>query len=138
MISLIKIKKNEAGGDVSIDVKNVQENEQESQQYQKREKQERSTKIQDFQIRIKVLQASNLEGNNLNPMCSIKCSNLRKNTKIKNSTNSPFWDEVFFFNFNTSASELFNEFIEFEVYDASSMLKNALIGSFKIDIGKLW
>ncbi len=68
-------------------------------------------------------------------MCRIKCASMQKNTKTKNSTNSPFWDEVFFFNFNTSASELFNEFIEFEVFDASGMLKNALIGSFKIDIG---
>ena len=105
------------------------------QQYQRKERVERSTKVQDFQIRVKVFQASNLDGNNLNPMCRIKCSNIQKNTKTKNSTNSPYWDEVFFFNFNSSPSELFNEFIEFEVFDASSMLRNALIGSFKLDIG---
>lgn len=69
----------------------------------------RSSKLQDFQIRIKVFEARQLEGNNINPMCQIKCSNLSKYTKKKVSTNSPFFDEVFFFNFNTSQSELFDD-----------------------------
>ena len=68
-------------------------------------------------------------------MCRINCADIQKSTKIKNSTNSPYWDEVFFFNFNSAPSELFNEFIEFQVFDASSLLRNAMIGSFKIDIG---
>ena len=51
------------------------ENETE-QEIKKKETKIRSTKVQDFQIRIKVLEARQLEGNNLDPLCKIKCSNM--------------------------------------------------------------
>jgi hypothetical protein len=43
----------------------------------------RSTKVQHFQIRIKVNEARQLEGNNIDPICEIRCSNLFRNTKKK-------------------------------------------------------
>lgn len=96
----------------------------------------RSNKLQDFQIRIKVFQARQLDGTNIDPMCQIKCHNLSKHTKTLRSTNSPYWNEVFFFNyFGISQAELFDKLIEFQVYNSISFLKDALIGSFKIDIG---
>jgi myoferlin len=75
-------------------------------------------KSQDFQIRIKVIQARQLDGNNIHPICRIKCFNIYKNTKIMRSTNSPFWNEVFFFNFHQSPAELFDQPIEFQVYNS--------------------
>ena len=100
----------------------------------------RSDKNQDFQIRIKVFQARQLDGNNISPRCSIKCSNATKYTKTMKSTNSPFWDEVFFFNFISSEKELFKDNIEFAIldYSGSAFSRNELIGSFVTDIGFIY
>lgn len=100
----------------------------------------RSDKRQDFQIRIKVFQARQLDGNNISPRCSIKCSNVTKYTKTMKSTNSPFWDEVFFFNFISSEKELFKDVIEFNVldYSGSAFTRNELVGSFATDIGFIY
>ncbi len=94
-----------------------------------------STKPQDFQVRIKVFEARQLDGNNIHPMCRVKCAKMSKFTKTRRSTNNPYWDEVFFFNFNQSPAEFFEQSIEFEVFNSLSYLKDALIGSFKIEIG---
>ena len=77
--------------------------------FKKKEAKVRSTKAQDFQIRIKVLEARQLEGNNIDPLCKVKCSNMLKHTKKKKATNNPLFDEVFFFIFHTSQAELFDE-----------------------------
>lgn len=98
----------------------------------------RSSKAQDFQIRVKVFQARQLDGNNIHPMCRVKCANLSKHTKTIRSTNNPFWNEIFFFNFNSSAAELFEKSIEFQVYNSGNLLKDALIGCFKLDIGYVY
>lgn len=96
----------------------------------------RLKKLQDFQIRIKVFQARQLDGNNIDPLCRIKCHNILKHTKTLRSTNSPYWNEVFFFNFfGICQADLFDKFIEFQVYNSVNFLKDALIGTFKIDIG---
>lgn len=95
-----------------------------------------SNKPQDFQVRIKVFEARQLDGNNIHPMCRIACAHMNKFTKTIRSTNNPYWDEVFFFNFSQIApADFFDRLIEFRVYDAQSYLKDALIGSFKMDIG---
>jgi hypothetical protein len=136
-----------AGGDVSTldltpslntGVPGIDINDPESMKFKRREAKERSTKLQDFQIRIKVFQARQLDGNNIHPMTRIKCANQQKHTKTMRSTNSPYWDEVFFFNFNSSQADLFDQMIEFQVYNALSYLKDALIGSFKMDIGYVY
>lgn len=71
-------------------------------------------------------------------MVRIKCADTQKHTKTMKSTNSPFWDEVFFFNFNAAPADLFDQLIEFQVYNSTGYLRDALIGSFKIDIGFIY
>jgi len=95
----------------------------------------RSTQTQDFKIRIKILQARQLDGNNINPRCTVNCASQVKHTSSMQSTNSPFWDEVFFFNFISSESKLFPEIIRFDVQSVARFGRNELIGSFKFDIG---
>lgn len=113
-------------------------NDPDSYKFKRREAKERSTKAQDFQIRIKVFQARQLDGNNIHPMTRVKVGNQSKHTKTMRSTNSPYWDEVFFFNFNSSQADLFDQMIEFQVFNALNYLKDALIGSFKMDIGYVY
>ncbi|XP_064602895.1 myoferlin-like isoform X2 [Liolophura sinensis] len=97
-----------------------------------------SNKPQDFQIRIRVLEARQLQGANIQPVSRVTVWNQTKQTRIKKSTNSPFWNEVFFFNFNTSPAELFDELIEFQVFNSRRLRSDALIGSFKCDIGMVY
>ncbi len=106
--------------------------------FRRTEYKDRSTKPQDFQIRIKIFQARHLDGNNIHPMCRIKCANIEKHTKIIRSTNNPFWAEVFFFNFNISPADLFDQAIEFQVFNSLNFFRDALIGSFKMDIGNVY
>ncbi len=104
----------------------------------RKESQIRSTKKEDFQIRIKVFEARQLEGNNISPMVRIKCSNMIKTTKTIKSTNEPYWDEIFFFNFNASQAELFDQPLDFSVYNTQNLIRDSLVGSFKIDIGYVY
>jgi hypothetical protein len=106
--------------------------------YKRKETAPRSTKQEDFQIRIKVIEARQLDGNNISPNVRIKCSNMFKTSKTITSTNSPYWDEIFFFNFHSSQAELFEQPLEFNVYNAQTLLRDSFIGGFKMDIGYVY
>ncbi|XP_074642408.1 myoferlin-like [Tubulanus polymorphus] len=97
-----------------------------------------SSKPQDFQIRVKVLEARQLQGANISPVCRIQCYNQHSQTRVKKSTNSPFFNEVSFFNFFASPAELFDELISFNVYNSRKLRSDALIGGFKCDIGMVY
>ena len=99
---------------------------------------QRLNKIQDFQIRVKIFEGRQLDGNNIHPLCCIKCSTHVKFTKTMRSTINPFWNEVFFFNFRCSPIELLEEMIEFKVFNSLKIRHDALIGCFKIDIGSIY
>ncbi|TGZ59558.1 hypothetical protein CRM22_009034 [Opisthorchis felineus] len=104
----------------------------------RRSKEPYSTKPQDFQIRVKVVEARQLQGNNIPPVCKIICAGSQKETKVKSQTNSPYWDETFYFNFYEAAATLFEKLIVFGVYHSKKMRKDALIGSFKFDLGLVY
>ncbi|XP_059157039.1 myoferlin-like isoform X3 [Physella acuta] len=97
-----------------------------------------STKPQDIQIRIKVVQARQLAGSNLQPVVRVSVMNQIKQTRIKKSTTSPWWDESFFFNFHLPPSELIDEIIDFAVYNSRTLRSDALVGSFKCDVGLIY
>lgn len=97
-----------------------------------------SNKKQPFQIRIKVLEARQLQGTNIQPLARVNVYNQTKQTRVKKSTHSPFWNESFFFNFNMSPADLFDELIEFQVFNSRKLRSDSLIGSFKMDIGMVY
>ena len=96
---------------------------------------QRLKRVQDFQIRIKVIEGRQLDGNNIHPLCCVKCSTHIKYTKTMRSTINPYWNEVFFFSYHCSPTELFDELIEFKVFNSLKIRQDSLIGCFKIDIG---
>lgn len=55
---------------------------------------------------------------------------------MKASTNSPYWNEIFFFNFHEAPATLLDQAITFSVYNSRHLRKDALIGSFKFDLAK--
>ncbi|PAA77701.1 hypothetical protein BOX15_Mlig001839g4 [Macrostomum lignano] len=97
-----------------------------------------STKLQDFQIRIRIVEARQLQGANISPVCRVTCYNQMKQTRIKKSTNSPYWGETFFFNFNVSPADLMEELVECGVFNSRRLRSDAMIGAFKFDLGMLY
>lgn len=67
------------------------------------------------QIRVKVLEARQLQGGNIQPVAKVTVANQTKQTRVKKSTNSPSWNEAFFFNFKKSPADLMDELVEFKV-----------------------
>ncbi|XP_062590633.1 dysferlin-like [Saccostrea cucullata] len=97
-----------------------------------------STKPTDFQIRVKVIEARQLQGGNIQPVAKVTVANQTKQTRVKKSTNSPCWNEAFFFNFKISPAELMDELVEFKVFNSKKLRSDALIGSFKCDVGMVY
>lgn len=53
-----------------------------------------SEKPRDFQMRVKIWEARQLYGANTNPVCRVTVLHSTRVTKVKKSTNKPYWDEV--------------------------------------------
>ncbi len=104
----------------------------------KRQNKPRSTKPQNFQIRIKIFQARQLDGSNLHPVCRVRVVGSEKQTKIQKGTSQPYFNEVFFFNINMSEAELCDEMIEFEVCNSRTLRADMKIGTFKMDLGYIY
>lgn len=97
-----------------------------------------SDKPQDFQVRVKVVECRQLQGSNISPVCQVSVYNHTKQSRVKKSTNTPFWNESFFFDFKASPAELMDELVEFRVYNSRKLRSDSLIGSFKCDIGLIY
>ncbi|KAJ8026374.1 Dysferlin [Holothuria leucospilota] len=97
-----------------------------------------SQKTQDFQLRVKVWEARQLAGGNINPVCKVSCIGSAQTTRVKHATSKPYFDEVFFFNFHLAPTELMDEVLLFQVFDSRVLRSDALIGSFSLDLGVIY
>ncbi|XP_062070229.1 myoferlin isoform X1 [Lepus europaeus] len=93
-----------------------------------------SNKPQDFQIRVRVIEARQLSGNNIRPVVKVHVCGQTHRTRIKRG-NNPFFDELFFYNVHITPSELMDEIISIRVYNSHSLRADCLMGEFKIDVG---
>ncbi|VDQ01562.1 unnamed protein product, partial [Trichobilharzia regenti] len=89
-------------------------------------------------IRVKVVEARQLQGANISPICKVTCWKESKDTRVRSCTNSPFWDQIFFFNYFNSAAELLDQQLVFTVYDSRRLRRDSLIGSFKFDLSLVY
>ncbi|XP_061795182.1 myoferlin isoform X1 [Nerophis lumbriciformis] len=96
-----------------------------------------ANKAQDFQIRVRVIEARQLPGNNIKPVVKVNLCGQTHRTRIRNG-NNPFFDEMFFYNVNMLPSELFDESIDLRVYDSFSLRADSLMGEFKLDVGYIF
>ncbi|KXJ28708.1 Myoferlin [Exaiptasia diaphana] len=94
-----------------------------------------TNKAIDFQVRVRVVEGRNISGSNISPVVKVTVSNQVRQTRVKKSTNKPFFDEIFFFNFKIIASELFDQTITFEIFNSRKLRSNAMIGTFSSDVG---
>ncbi|XP_053548396.1 myoferlin isoform X2 [Bombina bombina] len=93
-----------------------------------------SNKVQDFQIRVRVIEGRQLSGNNIKPVVKVNVAGQTHRTRIKRG-NNPYFDEIFFYNVNMTPLELFDESISIRLYNSGSVRADSLIGEFKIDVG---
>lgn len=87
---------------------------------------------------MKVFQARQLDGSNIDPVCRVRLMNMVKQTKIQKGTNHPYFNEVFFFNFHLSETELCDQFIEFEIFNSRTLRSDMKIGKFKTDMAQIY
>ncbi|XP_041670958.1 myoferlin-like isoform X3 [Cheilinus undulatus] len=94
-------------------------------------------KPQDFQIRVRIIEARQLPGNNIKPVVKVSVCGDTHRTRIRRG-NNPFFDEMFFYNVHMLPSDLFDKNINFRIYNSYSLRADSLMGEFKLDIGYVY
>eukprot|EP00055_Hartaetosiga_balthica_P009303 m.36689 g.36689 ORF g.36689 m.36689 type:complete len:2178 (-) comp6693_c0_seq1:45-6578(-) len=96
------------------------------------------SKPQDFQVRVRIIEGRSLYGNkSLKPLVKVTIDKVPRRTRIQRGTNSPWYNEMFFFNIKKSQQELFNTECSMEVFNAQ-LGRDPLIGSFTMDLGLIY
>ncbi|KAF5278108.1 hypothetical protein FQR65_LT03624 [Abscondita terminalis] len=92
-------------------------------------------KSQDFQVCITIIEARQLTGLNMDPIVCIQVGDQKKYTSVKESTNCPYFNEYFVFDFHMPAIMLFDKIITLSVLHSRKLLRSGtVVGSFKIDV----
>ncbi|XP_038552062.1 fer-1-like protein 4 [Micropterus salmoides] len=96
-------------------------------------------RVQSFQVNVNILEAQKLVGVNINPAVFIRMGNQKKHTVTQKSTNCPFYNENFQFEFEEAPQILFDKVIEIKVFHRRTLaFLMTHIGSFKIDIATVY
>eukprot|EP00743_Colponemidia_sp_Colp-15_P011268 GILK01012542.1.p1 GENE.GILK01012542.1~~GILK01012542.1.p1 ORF type:complete len:1447 (-),score=299.86 GILK01012542.1:238-4578(-) len=92
----------------------------------------------DYQIQVHIIEASQLAPRDLNgvsdPVVEIVVCGKKQSTKIHKATTACVFDELFFFNCQLSAEEVASNTIALTAFDADTLMRNDLIGTFVFDM----
>jgi dysferlin len=91
-----------------------------------------------FQVKIHVIEARKLEGNNINPLIKVSCGDESQKTSTRRGTNSPVFDETLIFNFKERPVELFEKKLEIKVMSTGKKLRDCALGFFSLEIGAIY
>ncbi|XP_009694633.1 PREDICTED: fer-1-like protein 4, partial [Cariama cristata] len=90
---------------------------------------------QSFQVGINIIEAQKLVGVNINPFVVVKVGEEKRHTATQKSTNCPFYNEYFLFEFHEPKDILFHRLIEISVFHSKKIpFLGTCIGTFKIDV----
>ncbi|NWS85224.1 FR1L4 protein, partial [Toxostoma redivivum] len=90
---------------------------------------------QSFQVGINVIEAQKLVGVNINPFVVVKVGEEKRHTATQKSTNCPFYNEYFLFDFYEPRDILFHRLIEISVFHSKKIpFLGTCIGTFKMDV----
>ncbi|NXC62960.1 FR1L4 protein, partial [Aleadryas rufinucha] len=90
---------------------------------------------QSFQVGINVIEAQKLVGVNINPFVVVKVGEEKRHTATQKSTNCPFYNEFFLFDFYEPRDILFHRLIEISVFHSKKIpFLGTCIGTFKMDV----
>ncbi|NXK46221.1 FR1L4 protein, partial [Chauna torquata] len=90
---------------------------------------------QSFQVGINIIEAQKLVGVNINPFVVVKVGEEKRHTVTQKSTNCPFYNEYFLFEFHEPREVLFHRLIEISVFHSKKIpFLGTCIGTFKMDV----
>ncbi|RZF48118.1 hypothetical protein LSTR_LSTR002184, partial [Laodelphax striatellus] len=96
-------------------------------------------KAQDFQVCVTIIEARQLAGLNMDPVVCVQVGDVKKYTSVKESTNCPYYNEYFVFDFHMPAVMLFDKIITLSVMQSRNILRSdRMLGSFKLDVATVW
>ncbi|CAO2602228.1 Fer-1-like protein 6, partial [Lemmus lemmus] len=81
--------------------------------------------------------ARQLVGENIDPVVTIEIGDEKKQSTVKEGTNSPFYNEYFVFDFIGPQVHLFDKIIKISVLH-HKLIGSILIGSFRVDVGTVY
>uniref|UniRef100_A0A452VB31 Otoferlin n=1 Tax=Ursus maritimus TaxID=29073 RepID=A0A452VB31_URSMA len=89
--------------------------------------------------RVTVIEARQLVGLNMDPVVCVEVGDEKKCTSMKESTNCPYYNEYFVFDFHVSPDVMFDKIIKISVIHSKNLLRSGtLVGSFKMDVGTVY
>ncbi|XP_067338559.1 otoferlin isoform X11 [Channa argus] len=93
----------------------------------------------DYQISITVIEARQLLGLNMDPVVCVEIGDDKKYTSMKESTNCPYYNEYFVFDFHVPPHVMFDKIIKLSVIHSKNLLRSGtLVGTFKMDVGTVY
>ncbi|KAJ8352748.1 hypothetical protein SKAU_G00242240 [Synaphobranchus kaupii] len=95
------------------------------------------SKPKSFQISINITEAKQLVGENIDPCVVIEIGDEKKQTTVKEGTNSPFYNEYFVFDFFGPTETFFDKVIKLSAMH-SKIMRGFCVGSFKLDVGTVY
>ncbi|XP_059837737.1 otoferlin isoform X2 [Hypanus sabinus] len=94
---------------------------------------------QDYQVSITIIEARQLVGLNMDPVVCVEIGDEKKYTSMKESTNSPYYNEYFVFDFHVSPDVMFDKIVKLSVIHSKNLLRSGtLVGVFKLDVGTIY
>ncbi|KAF2345704.1 C2 domain, partial [Trinorchestia longiramus] len=88
-----------------------------------------------FQIRVRVMEARQLMGSDLNPVCRVKLERgghqENQQTRVVKGSQTPWFNQLFFFNAECLPSQLMESFLEFKVCNSTLLRSSTIVGAFK-------
>ncbi|XP_016359962.1 otoferlin-like [Sinocyclocheilus anshuiensis] len=93
----------------------------------------------DFQVSVTVIEARQLVGLNMDPVVCVEIGDDKKYTSMKESTNCPYYNEYFVFDFHVPPDVMFDRILKVSVIHSKNLLRSGtLVGSFKLDVGTVY
>ncbi|XP_076834724.1 otoferlin b isoform X1 [Brachyhypopomus gauderio] len=93
----------------------------------------------DFQVSVTVIEARQLAGCNIDPVVCVEIGDEKKYTSMKESTNCPYYNEYFVFEFSLPLDVMFDKILKLSVIHSKNILRSGtLVGTFKMDVGTLY
>ncbi|XP_010080357.1 PREDICTED: fer-1-like protein 4, partial [Pterocles gutturalis] len=94
---------------------------------------------QSFQVGINIIEAQKLVGVNINPFVVVKVGEEKRHMVTQKSTNCPFYNEYFLFEFHEPRDVLLHKLIEISVFHSKKVpFLGTCIGTFKMDVGTVY
>ncbi|RUS83182.1 hypothetical protein EGW08_009039, partial [Elysia chlorotica] len=91
------------------------------------------------EVCITIIEARQLAGLNMDPVVCVQVGDQKKYTSVKESTNCPYYNEYFVFDFHMPPLMLFDKIISLTVLHSRNFLRSGtIVGSFKLDVATVY